>query len=94
MNVKEAVDLARSHVLDLFAGEGISNLGLEEVEFDDADGVWSVTVGFSRPWDKASGGRGLAALAQAETLNRSYKIVRIQDSTRRVLSVKNRETNS
>jgi hypothetical protein len=93
MDVREAVNLARRHVLDLFGSEEISNLGLEEVEFDDASGVWNITVGFSRPWDKVSGGRGLAALAQAETLNRSYKIVRIQDATRRVLSVKNRETN-
>lgn len=92
MDVKEAVDLAKKHVVELFANEGIVNLGLEEVEFDDTDSVWSVTIGFSRPWDKVSGGLGLAVLAQAQTLSRSYKVVRIQDPSRRVLSVKNRET--
>ncbi len=92
MDVKEAVDLAKKYVIDLFANEGIVNLGLEEVEFDDSDGVWNVTIGFSRPWDKLTG--GLAALAQVHASSRSYKVVRIHDQSRRVLSVKNRETNS
>ena len=36
MDVKEAVTLAKNHITDLFAAEGIINLGLEEVEYDDA----------------------------------------------------------
>jgi hypothetical protein len=94
MDVKEAVELAKRHVFELFANEAIINLGLEEVEFDDTDGVWIVTIGFSRPWDRVSGGVGLTALVQAQTVNRSYKVIRIQDLSRRVLSVKNRETKS
>ena len=27
------------------------NVGLEEIDFDDSSKNWSVTVGFSRPWD-------------------------------------------
>ncbi len=36
MAVKAAVKLATEHVLDLFAEENISNLGLEEVEYNEA----------------------------------------------------------
>lgn len=86
MDVRQAVDQAKRYVVELFTNEGITNLGLEEVEFDD--GVWNVTVGFSRPWDTPS---GFAALAQAQLQRRSYKIVRIDDGSAHVLSVKNRE---
>ena len=34
MDVKEAVNTAKAYVAELFANEGLSNLGLEEVEFD------------------------------------------------------------
>ena len=69
MNVKEAVGLAVNHIRDLFEHEDISNLGLEEVEFDSDMQQWVVTVGFSRPWDYPSntlaalGGHGHASPA-------------------------------
>lgn len=62
MNVKEAIELAKDHIKDFFESEHISNLGLEEVEFDDHSEIWNVTVGFSRPWDVAN--NALAAIAQ------------------------------
>lgn len=49
MDVKQAVEMAKNHIKDLFENEGISNLGLEEVDFDDQTSVWYVTIGFSRP---------------------------------------------
>jgi hypothetical protein len=52
MNVKEAVNVARAYVAELFSSEHAVNMGLEEVEFDDTRGVWNVTIGFSRPWDR------------------------------------------
>jgi hypothetical protein len=93
MNVKEAVEQAKGHIKDLFAGEQISNLGLEEVEFDDNSKIWNVTIGFSRPWDTVA--NAFAAISrQTGTPNRSYKVVSIDDSTGSVRSVKNRETKS
>lgn len=62
MDVNQAVALAKKHVADLFAEEKVTNIGLEEVEFDEAANVWNVTVGFSRPWDDPK--NVLAALAQ------------------------------
>jgi hypothetical protein len=93
MDVKQAVEMAKNHIKDLFENEGISNLGLEEVDFDDQTSVWYVTIGFSRPWDKPA--EGLVALAQKlATPVRSYKVVRIDDISGKVRSVKNRETKS
>jgi hypothetical protein len=88
MDVKEAVGAAKKYVGELFAQEGITNLGLEEVEFDEGAGEWRVTVGFSRPWDAAS---GMIPAALQPNPRRSYKVVQIFDSTGAIKAVKNRE---
>jgi hypothetical protein len=92
MEVKAAVKIAKEHLLDLFADEDISNLGLEEVEFDDSAQEWVVTLGFSRPWDEPR--NAIASLAQAVISQRSYKTLRISDSADQVISVKNHEVSS
>ena len=102
MNVSDAVQVAISDTKKLFESEGLSNLGLEEVAFDDSSEEWIITVGFSRPWDYPNAdmlGTGvLSALraAQAQTVHpqRSFKIVRVKDSDGRVVSVKNYATGS
>lgn len=91
MDVKTAVAMAKKEISDLFEDEGIRNLGLEEVEFEDEGGTWRVTLGFSRPWDTAAPG-SLAALAGAIAANsqsrRTYKLVLIDDARQKVLSVR------
>lgn len=89
MDVKEAVARAKQHIADLYADEQISNLGLEEVEFYEADKTWSVTVGFSRPWDSIR--NVVTAISGDVTPRRSYKVVKISDASGGVLSVKARE---
>jgi hypothetical protein len=54
MNVREAVATAKEYVSELFANEGLSDVGLEEVSLDEQTGHWLVTIGFARPWDKAA----------------------------------------
>ena len=81
MNVKEAVEQAKKHILGLFAEEGISNVGLEEVEYHEAQAAWHITIGFSRPWDHHV----------SEGPAPRYKVVNIGDDGQ-VRSVKNRET--
>ncbi len=88
MDAKAAVDLAKRHVADLFAQESVSNLGLEEVEYDDAREQWRITVGFSRPWDQQG---TMAVITGRAPMSRSYKVVVI-DKDGKVLAVKNRET--
>ena len=86
MDVKQAVQTAKEHVVELFADEPIENIGLEEVEFDDANQVWAVTIGFSRFW----GGPSRDDFVRAIATSRDFKIVRIDDKRSRVLSVKHR----
>ena len=87
MDVKQAVQTAKEHVAHLFADEHISNLGLEEVEFDELDKVWAITIGFSRFWGRP----GEVMRALEGDLARIYKIVRIQDESGRVESVRHRD---
>ena len=40
--------MAKEYVADLYAGEEITDIGLEEVELSDRLNGWVVTIGFSR----------------------------------------------
>ena len=82
MDVKEAVQIAKKYVIDLFEEEGISDIGLEEVVF--ASNSWTITIGFSRPWN-----RNIGSVLGGQ-VSRSYKALRIQDEDGQVLSVKDR----
>ena len=84
MDVKAVAQMAKTYVADLFSDEGIINVGLEEVEFDEDQNKWIVTVGFSRPWDRRN---LIDALKQP---GRSYKVLHIADTDGRVLSLEDR----
>lgn len=90
MNVKEAVKNAKVYVIDLFSEENLTNVGLEEVEYDDQSGEWVVTIGFSRPWDRSM--NTMAIIAGNDNPRRAYKVVRLNNTSGEVSSVKNRET--
>lgn len=89
MDAKDAVKRSIEYISDVFQSEGAVNIGLEEVVFDEFNGVWEVTVGFSRPWDYPE--EGLVTSLKPRTPRRQYKIVQIDDTTEAVLSVKIRE---
>ena len=95
MDVKEAVATAKRYVMEIFEGEDLADMGLEEVVFDDAAGVWEVTIGFNRPWDRLKGFADVMSAASAgefpEWKRRSFKVVRIEDCTGRVVSLTHRE---
>ena len=87
MDVREAAHAAKEYLIDLFDGEGITHVGLEEVDFDEVTNEWKITIGFSRPWDHKN------VLTQALGEGRparSYKVVRINDESGAVISVKDR----
>ena len=86
MDVKQAVQTAKEHVVEIFADESIANVGLEEVEFDEMNDVWAVTIGFSRFWGRP----GDIIRAIDGDSARTFKIVRIEDESGRVQSVKHR----
>ncbi len=86
MDVKQAVRTAREYVGELFDGEEIACVGLEEVVFDDESDQWLITIGFSRPWDRP---KALSAAFREDPL-KPYKVVRINDVDGRVMSLKDR----
>jgi uncharacterized protein YdeI (YjbR/CyaY-like superfamily) len=51
MDVKQAIETAKTYVKDIYADEEVTNLGLEEIEHARQAGNWVVTLGFSRPWN-------------------------------------------
>ena len=74
MNLKDAVAVAKRQVSDLFAPDIPQNVRLEEFLYDDHLAVWSLTIGY--------------ALPAQET--RNYKIVRVSEANKSVLSVRDR----
>ena len=89
MDVKEAVAFARQYLQKVFAGEEITNLGLEEVEYDDAQQLWSITFGFSRPWDNNN--QGTVGRVFGTPMKREYKVVKVDGKNKRTIAIKNRE---
>ena len=85
--MREAARTAKDYIIEIFADEQITNVGLEEVVFEDMSNNWKITIGFSRPWDYKK--TLLAALGDASSV-RSYKVVNIDDESGRVRSVKHR----
>ena len=91
IDVNEAVARAKGYVLQLYAGEDVTNLGLEEVEYDTETNCWLITVAFSRPWNspRTRAQEALEKLGSYANLRRSYKIISISDEGQ-VRSMKNR----
>lgn len=97
MEVKEAVKAALEYVDEVFAHTELSNVGLEEVVYDDLQAKWKVTVGFSRPWDyqhdvalsAIKGSRPVGRMYKRA--DRTYKVVEIRDSDGKATAIKMRE---
>ena len=87
MDVKEVAQIAKAYAAELFADESIMNLGLEEAEFESISDTWKITVGFSRPWDRKN--VLIAALGEGPSA-RSYKVMRINNESGDVESLKDR----
>lgn len=73
MGISEAVSAAKKHILKVFEDE-ILNLDLEEAFFDESQGVWHITLSFSRSWDNP---QVLAQILNPSVLKREYNIVEI-----------------
>ena len=97
MDVKVAVHVAKEYISTIYSDEGIENIGLEEVKFDDSRNQWNVTIGFLRPWDQ--GGNFAKTLEHVQGSGpvgwkrRSFKVVEIDDKSARVIAVTHRVLN-
>jgi hypothetical protein len=96
MDVREAIALAKNDLRDVYAEEGLSDLGLEETEYDDANREWLITLGFFRPWNspRTAVQSAVEAMAYpygaADPRRRTYKIIRASEAGA-VVAMKNRQ---
>ncbi len=90
MDVKEAVRTAKDYIAELFDGEEITFVGLEEVVYNEDSNNWKITIGFSRPWNNRNA--YAARVGDLRTL-RSYKVICINDDSGRVESLTDRMLN-
>jgi hypothetical protein len=81
MDLKAAAAVAKQHIGDLFAGDPPQNMRLEGFLYDDHLAVWTLTIGFV-----LAGGAETSPPLQP----RSYKIVRVSQADKSVLSIKDR----
>ena len=96
MEIQEAIKAAKDIVADLFKSDRPTNIGLEELEFDEDSDAWDVTIGFSRPWDAPRLGATQAALGEiygrpAQELRRTYKVVSLSKKDGKLISITNRD---
>lgn len=90
IEVRDAVQVAKAAAKDFLAEDVVLNdLLLEEVELNDAEGTWSITLGFDVPNRNAM--RGLGAALGANQYIRKYKTFNIDAGTGKVKSMKIRE---
>lgn len=92
MEAKEASRFAKAYIADLFKDEKVEHVGLEEIEFDENNHVWRVTVGFLRPEIELEKPAipSMANILASTWRTRDMKVVTINDQGV-VLSVRNRE---
>jgi hypothetical protein len=90
VDVKEAVAAAKNYISELYADEHVSNLGLEETEHDERNGIWLITLGFSRLWNtpRSRAQEVLENLGAVSSLKRSYKVIAVSDGGN-IISMKN-----
>jgi hypothetical protein len=88
LDVKQAVATAKAYVADVFSDEQPTNIGLEEIVFDENADAWKITIGFSRPWTAAK--NAFAVLSTIEAV-RTFKVLTISNDDGRVVSMTARD---
>ena len=98
MTVREAVQVAKLYVAEIYDDEPIRHIGVEEVKLDEQESVWKVTIGFFRPWDEPLGlSEGLESTPYGKPVQwrkRSFKVVEVDDSSGKVRSMTHRSLES
>ena len=92
MDVKQAVRKAVEYIADIYADADIKHVDVEEIAFDEAADAWKITIGFFRRWDQPTGASELLARVESrQWKNRTFKVLQINDSDGRVVSMRHRE---
>lgn len=92
IDVKAAIRSAKAQVVDMLEGEAFSQLGLEEVKYDDRSNEWLITLGLNRPWDiekQLQTGSNLYGSVPTTTTRqiRAFKKIRINGRTGAFISM-------
>ena len=88
MDVKTAVGNAKQWLASVLQEEGVSNVGLEEVEFDQEHDMWLITLGFSRPWNSVR--NAFTAISGEPAPKRAYRIIAVKEPNGEIVSMKRR----
>jgi hypothetical protein len=95
MDVKQAVKIAKDWVTSVLGDEGVINLGLEEVNFDEEKHSWLITIGFSRPWNSIR--NAFTTISGESAPGRTYRIITVSDTNgdvKSMLKPNSEETNA
>lgn len=79
MNAEQAIQTARNLVVTFFQDQGISRVGLEELNFDYEEDQWIITIGYERNWNDASQFGELIRVYKQLTLDESGELIRIRN---------------
>ena len=92
IDVKKAINIAQDQASLFFEDEKIKNLMLEEVEYDDEDKCWLITLGYDSPNPIRKKTGSISAIFQDQTIEeeikRQYKIFEINGKTGKFISMK------
>lgn len=78
MNAEQIVQMAREFVVKFFQDQGISRVGLEELNYDYDENLWTVTVGYERNWNDASNFGEVDRVCKVLTLTNDGQLIGIQ----------------
>lgn len=79
MNAEQAVQKARDLVVTFFQDQGISRVGLEELNFDYEEDQWLITIGYERNWNDASQFGELIRVYKQLTLDKFGELISIRN---------------
>jgi hypothetical protein len=88
--MKDAIAKAKHWVADILADETPMNVGLDEIEYDEEERAWKITIGFSRPWNTIQRNALTTIAGTQGTPRRSYRVVTV-DRSGQVISMKRKQ---
>lgn len=93
IDVKQAVQKAQRYIKELYPSEQLVDVLLEEVERTEDDRFWLITLSFSQPNPRTTVDPIMPSLNifdafRQKTLNRAYKVFKIDADTGEVVSMK------
>jgi hypothetical protein len=89
VDVKQAVAAASSAAHEFFTDDGLAGLELEEVEFQEEDNIWLITLGLFLPCrNPPTGIAATMAMSMTRKHEEKYKIFRVDAESGKVLSMK------